>query len=143
MMSHRILRNFAAALVVMVIVAAPAVAGEVGDLWLEKKSGAVEFVNGGDVVGLQFDIKVGEISERAYSCGGNLPEQFIASCFLNGEVLRVIVYSTDNAIIPDSTLLSFNRSSKMLSSSALRAGKGIENVVFSDANGREITPKHL
>lgn len=144
-MSHRILKS-CVAFALLAVLSAPLMAGDsAGDLWFEKKSSTVEFVNGGEVVGLQFDINVGKIDERAYNCGGNLPEQFIASCFLNGEVLRVVVHSMDNFVIPDSTLLSFNVNNRSLSASASRSSgkKGIHGVVLSDANGRNITPKHL
>lgn len=142
-MNYRILKSCVVILLVTIL-AAPVMAGDVGDVWFDKKTGVIEFVNGGDVAALQFDINVGQISERAYSCGGNLPESFIASCFLNDGSLRVVVFSMENAPIPDSTLVSFNKTAKTLSAaSSAASGQGIENVVFSDANGRDITPKHL
>ena len=153
-MTHRITKTIAA-LAITAIMAVPALAAEKGastsnvgsDLWYDAKTGNVEFVNGGDVAGLQFDIAVGDIPESGYRCGGTLPDQFIANCFMNDGVLRVVIYSTNNAMIPDSTVLSVK--SRSSGSSDLRvsekrgADRSVSNVIFSDDQGKNTTPGHL
>src|SRR6056297_1103237 len=90
------------------------------DLWLQPTDGgfSVEFVSGGDVAGLQFDVKGLTVAEGQFDCGASLADSHIASCSINNEGnLRVIVFSMNNAPIPDGTLVTI----RQLSSKAIGA----------------------
>jgi hypothetical protein len=121
------------------------------DLWIESgKSGySVEYVGGGSVAGLQFDLYDKGITEGAYGCGERLADTHIASCTLNEKegFLRVVVFSMTNAALGDNTLVSINKSSsganRFSASSVANSGATLKNIVFSDSQGQNVTPDHL
>lgn len=119
------------------------------DVWVQNQKGGytVEFVGDGNVVGLQFDIKDKNIVEGSYECGASLAATHIASCTLNAEegFLRVIVFSMNNDVLADTSLVRVNvRSSGFaLSKAAADAAVEISNVILSDTQGQNVTPEHL
>jgi len=118
-----------------------------GDLWVQNGKGgyAVEFVNGGEIAGFQFDLHDKNINADNYSCGGGMDAHFQVACTLNAEkgFLRVIVFSMDNAMVPDSTVVAINSNGGGSKYSARAAAPSLKSVVFSDSQGRNITSSHL
>lgn len=114
------------------------------DLFTNNAKGGytVEFVNAGDVAGIQFDIQDKNIREGGFTCGGSL-NGFETSCTLNAEqgYLRVIVFSMDAALVPDATLVSINTTGGSIKKEFTRPS--LNGVILSDAQGRNITPGHL
>lgn len=120
------------------------------DLWIESAKGGytVEYVGNGNTVGLQFDLHDSNIVEGGYDCGSQLASSHIASCTLNAEegYLRVLVFSMENAELPDSTLVRINTNSNRAALSkagAAAAAAELQNVILSDNQGQNITPDHL
>ncbi len=126
------------------VVAAPS-----SDLFTANGKGgySVEFVNAGNVAGVQFDIQDSGIKAGGYTCGGSLSSAFQSSCTLHAEegFLRVIVFSMDNAAIPDATLVNISSASAGNGKYKAEATKrpSINGVIFSDNQGRNVTPDHL
>ncbi len=124
-----------------------AAAPSAGDLWVEKGKGGytVEFINGGDVAGLQFDLNDKNIKEGGYDCGGSLDAHYQVACTLHADegFLRVIVFSMDNAMVPDATVVSVHSASNGNKLSARAATPSLKGVIFSDNQGRNITSSHL
>ena len=118
-----------------------------GDVWIQKGKGgyAVEFVNGGEIAGFQFDVHDKNITTDNYSCGAGMDAHFQVTCTLNAEkgYLRVIVFSMDNATIPDSTVVAINSNGGGSMYSARTSVPVVKAVVFSDSQGRNITSSHL
>lgn len=116
------------------------------DLWVENVKGggySIEFVNADSIAGLQFDIRDDAIKAGGFSCGGTLSSAFQSSCTLHAEdgFLRVIVFSMNAADIPDSTVFSVSVDRSGFISKQTRPS--ISGVIFSDSQGRNITPDHL
>ncbi|MBU1189417.1 MAG: hypothetical protein KKC01_10350 [Gammaproteobacteria bacterium] len=118
-----------------------------GDLWVQNGKGgyAVEFVNGGEIAGFQFDLHDKSINADNYSCGAGMDAHFQVACTLHAEkgFLRVIVFSMDNAMVPDSTVVAINSNGGGSKYSARAAAPSLKGVIFSDNQGRNITSSHL
>lgn len=118
-----------------------------GDLWVQNGKGgyAVEFVNGGEIAGFQFDLHDKSINADNYSCGAGIDAHFQVACTLHAEkgFLRVIVFSMDNAMVPDSTVVAINSNGGGSKYSARAAAPSLKSVIFSDNQGRNITSSHL
>lgn len=124
--------------------------GAATDLWVQSQKGGytVEYVGSTSAVGAQFDIFDKNIVEGGYDCGSQLSSSHIASCTLNAEegYLRVIIFSMNNARLPDSTLvrINTNRNRAALSKAgAAAAAAELKNVILSDNQGQNVTPNHL
>lgn len=121
------------------------VAASASDLFTVNARGgySVEFTNAGDVAGVQFDIQDSRIREGGFTCGGSLSSAFQTSCTLHAEegFLRVIVFSMNNAIVPDATLVSISTAGGKLQKEVIRPS--INGAVLSDAQGGNVTPDHL
>ncbi len=121
------------------------------DLWLQPAKGGytVEFVSNGEVVGLQFDVKGIEVAEGQFDCGAGVAETHIASCTINSEGnLRVLVYSMENAPIPDGTMVMIRNAvsadrGNLLGAVRQAAQPTLDGVVFGDVQGANVTPDHL
>ncbi len=117
------------------------------DLWVEAGKGSynVEFINSGDVAGVQFDIRDKTIQENGFTCSGTLSAAFQTSCVLHAEegFLRVIVFSMDSATVPDATIVSVRTTGGAASFTAKQARPSLSGVIFSDNQGRNVTPDHL
>lgn len=121
------------------------------DLWLQPAKGGytIEFVADGNVAGLQFDVKGLKVSEGQYDCGVGLADSHIANCTVNADGrLRVIVFSMDNAPVPDATLVRIRNASSASRADLLRASRqpaapALEGVLFADAQAVDITPEYL
>ena len=121
------------------------------DLWLQPVKGGytIEFVADGKVAGLQFDVKGLKVSEGQFDCGAGLADSHIANCTVNADgVLRVIVFSMDNAPVPDGTIVNIRNASSasradVLSASRQAAAPELEGVLFADAQAVDVTPEHL
>jgi len=121
------------------------------DLWLQPAKGGhtIEFVADGKVAGLQFDVKGINVTEGQFDCGVGLADSHIANCTVNADgQLRVIVFSMENAPIPDGTLVFIRNGSPtsrsdLLSASRQAAAPALEGVLFSDAQAVDVTPEHL
>lgn len=121
------------------------------DLWLQPAKGGytVEFVSGGEISGLQFDVKGISVADGQFDCGIGLSDSHIANCTVNSDGnLRVIVFSMDNAPIPDGTMVTIRNASPssradVLSASRQAAAPALQDVVFSDAQAVDVTPDHL
>lgn len=122
------------------IAAAPA-----SDLFTMNGSGgySIEFTNAGSVAGVQFDVQDSRIREGGFTCGGSLSSAFQTSCTLHAKegFLRVIVFSMNNALVPDATLVSVSTAGGKLQKEVKRPS--INGVILSDAQGRNVTPDHL
>ena len=118
-----------------------------GDIWVQNgKAGyAVEFVNGGEIAGFQFDLQDKSINAENYSCGAGMDSHFQVACTLHADkgFLRVVVFSMDNAMVPDATVVSVNSNSGGSKYSASSAAPAVKSVIFSDNQGRNITSSHL
>lgn len=122
------------------------------DLWVQQdRSGySVEYISDGKAVGLQFDIQDKAITEGSYSCAESLKEGHLVSCTLNAKegYLRVIVFSLENTVLGDNTLVRVSTNS---SRSSLTAKKGeatkssgvLKNIVIANSKGENVTPSHL
>jgi len=121
------------------------------DLWLQPVRGgySIEFVADGKVAGLQFDVKGLKVSEGQFDCGAGLADSHIANCTFNADgQLRVIVFSLDNAPVPDGTIVTIRNASSasradVLSASRQAAAPALEGVLFADAQAVDVTPEHL
>lgn len=122
------------------------------DIWLQPVRGGhtVEFVADNNVVALQFDVKGISVSEGQYDCGVGLADTHIASCTINSEGnLRVIVFSMENAPVPDGTMVlirngsSFATRAELLAAARQTAAPTLDGVVFSDVDAVNVTPDHL
>ena len=124
------------------------------DLWVQPSGNGytVEYVSDGQVVGLQFDVKGIKVAEGQFQCGTSVAESHIANCTINEKGnLRVIVFSMENAPLPDGTLVTISAPSRdqakrmELRQAAANAAPSAElgGVVLSDAQGVDITPNHL
>ncbi|NKI34119.1 hypothetical protein HFP89_02930 [Wenzhouxiangella sp. XN79A] len=152
--NHRILA--AAAVVALSAGAAHADKGNASgnDLWVQPSGNGytVEYVSDGQVVGLQFDVKGIKVAEGQFQCGTSVAESHIANCTINDEGnLRVIVFSMENAPLPDGTLVTITAPSRdqskrmelrQASADAAPAAQ-LAGVVLADAQGVDITPDHL
>lgn len=121
------------------------------DLWMQPAKGgfSVEFVSSGEIVGLQFDIKGVQVADGQFDCGIGLASSHTASCSITADGnLRVIVFSMENAPIPDGTMVmvrnavSADRNNLL---GAVRKGSeaALDRVVFADIQGANVTPAHL
>jgi hypothetical protein len=121
------------------------------DLWMQPAKGGytVEFVSSGEVVGLQFDVKGIEVAEGQFDCGVGLASSHQASCTINAEGnLRVIVFSMENAPIPDGTMVMIRNAvsadrGNLLGAVRKAAQPTLDGVVFADTQGTNVTPDHL
>ena len=121
------------------------------DLWLQSgKAGyTIEFVGDGNVAGLQFDVKGLKLAEGQYDCGVGLADTHIANCTVNAEgKLRVIVFSMENAPVPDGTLVQIRNASSATRADVLGAARQdaaptLTGVMFADAQAVDVTPEHL
>lgn len=120
------------------------------DLWIQAAGNGytVEYVSDGQVSGLQFDVKGIKVAEGQFDCGTSVASTHIASCSINSNGdLRVIVFSMSNAPLGDGTLVTINApASRDLSKRFDQAAGGeaqLDGVLFSDAQGVDVTPDHL
>ena len=121
------------------------------DLWLQPAKGGytVEFVSSGEIVGLQFDVKGIEVAEGQFDCGIGLAGSHQASCTINSDGnLRVIVFSMENAAIPDGTMVMIRNAvsadrGNLLGAVRQAAQPTLDGVVFADVQGGNVTPDHL
>jgi hypothetical protein len=141
----------------LTMVAASAVADKGSDsgsdLWIQPAGNGytVEYVSNGQVVGLQFDVQGLKVSEDQVQCGTSVAESHIANCTVSEKgTLRVIVFSMENAPLPDGTLVTIlspqrDQSKRMDLRQAGAEATAVElgGVVLSDVRGVDITPSHL
>lgn len=121
------------------------------DLWMQSAKGGytVEFVSSGEIVGLQFDVKGIEVAEGQFDCGIGLASTHTASCSINADGnLRVIVFSMENAPIPDGTMVMIRNAvsadrGNLLGAARKAAQPTLDGVVFGDVQGANVTPEHL
>jgi hypothetical protein len=123
------------------------VAPSAGDVWVQNGKGGytVEFVNGGEIAGFQFDLHDKNIKADNYTCGAGMDSHFQVACTMHAEegFVRVIVFSMDNAMVPDSTVIAVNGSGSGSKFSSRAAAPTIKSVIFSDNQGRNVTSSHL
>ncbi|HKL52568.1 MAG TPA: hypothetical protein VJ902_01305 [Wenzhouxiangellaceae bacterium] len=153
----RINQGFAiAAAMLLASAAANAEKGNVSgsDLWIQPNGNSytVEYVSNGQVVGLQFDVKGIKVAEGQFQCGTSVAETHIANCTINEKGnLRVIVFSMENAPLPDGTLVTISaperdqakRMELRQAAAAVAPTAQLAGVVLSDVQGVDITPAHL
>lgn len=165
----RLSRYFFTASIALALVG-PTLASDSGDeklrLLINRDSGSqsIEFQSDGETVALQFDFAVENPGRVKYQCGVKLPESHVANCFVREEegLIRVLVYSGDNSILADATLLEVRGAqgiSRPRANSGAREGRAsigradllrnggaasakqsspVSGVVLSDANGKEV-----
>ncbi|HMB39798.1 MAG TPA: hypothetical protein VKO85_12020 [Wenzhouxiangellaceae bacterium] len=122
------------------------------DLWLQAAKGgySVEFVSDGEIAGLQFDVQGLSVAEGQYDCGVGLADSHVANCSINSDGnLRVIVFSMDNAPVPDGTMVFIRNASpsakraELLTAARQAAAPTLSGVLLADAEATDVTPDHL
>ena len=81
-----------------------AVAADKSTLLLSQEKGGytIDFLNSDNVTALQFDIKMSGVSEKSVglgSCISGLPSSHTGTCQVKNGVMRVVIYSTSNAVL--------------------------------------------
>jgi len=122
-------------------------AADVADLWVQSQKGGytVEFVNNGDVAGVQFDLRDRRISEGGFTCGTQaLQETHEVVCNLHEDdgFLRVLVFAMPTAVIPDSTVVEVSPEASVLRVAA-QPSVELAEVTLADAEAQDVTPGHL
>jgi len=127
------------------------------DLWLQSQKGgySVEFVNNGEVAGIQFDIRDRRIKEGAFNCGTPaLLETHTVNCNLHEDdgFLRVVVFAVPSVVVPDSKIVEITFDSSGLRDAtqsrgelltSARARAELSGVTLADVEAVDVTPSHL
>jgi len=148
--------TFTASVLASATMAQSELKGSSGDIWIQSAKGgySVEFVGNEQVAGLQFDLYDPSLSVSKTLCGQAVADTHSVNCTRHEEkgFVRVVVFTTSGARLPDSTLFEVVQSSP--SAASFERNRSTErdrsepqvrlvNVLFSDSRGNNLTPSHL
>ena len=122
-------------------------AADQADLWVQSQKGGytVEFVNNGNVAGIQFDLRDSRIKQGSFSCGSQfLLQTHQVNCTLHEDegFLRVLVFAMPTAAIPDATVVEIDPEASALRAAA-QPSVELAEVTLADAEAQDVTPAHL
>jgi len=105
----------------------------------------ISYLTDKETVGLQFDLYSMGLSDSAFSCGDQFASEFVVDCTIHEEkgFVRVLVFSPSLEVIPSGPLMSIQATghrSRVDALSAAPSSPRLVNVVFSDSNGKNVTP---
>lgn len=97
------------------------------------------------ITAFQFRMKLGKMEGTMLldNCTADLPKTHVGACSLKNGVLTYIVYSNSNAELGTTAVGSVQVPSKLVMEKKINGEFDVYDVVFSDANGRQVEAEVL